>query len=493
MRSDRPRAKRAPPTPTPAPPPPWYALGWLLGLPAVALYLSWRALRQREYLRHWSERFLGRGQKRAAPQDAPLLWIHAVSVGETRAASPLIEELARRHPDAYFVLTHMTPTGRAAGAALAQRFAGRVQQRYLPYDLPFAVQAFLDELRPSAGILMETEIWPQLVHGAHARGVPLVLVNARLSQRSLSRALDHGSIVRAAAACLQAVGAQSPEDARRIGQLYDGELRVTGNLKFDLHPDAAQLDQGGVLRARFAAAAARIWLFASTREGEERLLLDALQAGEAAAGQAATARGAAAPLLLFVPRHPQRFDEVEALLRERGLRVLRRAQWTPYLSQQPSADASADSSAVAPRPVPDARLVLLGDSMGEMPLYYAMADAALIGGSLLALGGQNLIEACACGCPVVLGPHMFNFAQASEAALAAGAARSVAGAREALQALEQISADPVLRSAMSAAALAFACAHRGATARTADLIEQVWGARESARAARSGVEFGSPT
>jgi 3-deoxy-D-manno-octulosonic-acid transferase len=439
-------------------PPLWYRLAWLLALPLAALYLAWRALRQREYLRHWGERFLGAGAARAAPPGAPVIWIHAVSVGETRAAGPLLEQLAQRHPQAHFLLTHMTPTGRAAGREVARGLAARVQQRYLPYDVGFAVRRFLLQTRPDVGVLMETEVWPGLLHGAGRLGVPVLLANARLSARSLDKALRHPRLIRGASAGIAAVAAQSGADRERIARLYDGPVVVTGNLKFDQQPDEAQQARGALLRAqllaRYAPAArGAIWLFASTREGEERLLLDALLA------RRRRPDGGAAPLCLFVPRHPQRFDEVARLLQDAGAPLLRRAEW---------------ESSRAPAPAPagaGGAPWLLGDSMGEMALYYAMADAALIGGSLLALGGQNLIEACACGCPVVLGPHMFNFSQAAADALQAGAALQVVDAEQGLQAMGRITWEAGLRERMARAGREFAAAHRGATARTCALIE----------------------
>jgi len=441
-------------------PPAWYTVAWVLALPLAALYLLWRSLRQSEYRRHWAERFLGHAPPPSGTGGLRI-WIHAVSVGETRAAQPLLALLAHSHPQADFVLTHMTPTGRAAGADLVRAYPGRVTQRYLPYDLPFAVARFLDEVRPAAGVLMETEVWPQLLHAADRRRIPIVLANARLSQRSLDKALRHRDLMRRAAVALAAVGAQSDADRARIAQLFDGPVQVTGNGKFDMTPDAGQLDQGRRLRAHLRTVLGErpLWLFASTRDGEERLILEALRR-RAAADVSASApteapAGAPAPLLLFVPRHPQRFDEVAALLAEQGATVLRRAAW----------ERAAPGSTGGPP-------LLLGDSMGEMALYYAMADVALIGGSLLPLGGQNLIEACACGCPVVLGPHMFNFAVAAADAVAAGAARRARDADDALRALAAICAAPSTRDAMVAAALAFAGAHRGATARTAALIEQ---------------------
>jgi len=438
-----------------------YTLGWYLALPLVAGYLLIRSLRQRQYRRFWAERFLGRGPLPVATPgrgDGPTIWIHAVSVGETRAAQPLIDRLAREHPGARFVLTHMTPTGREAAGPILSAWGGRVVQRYLPYDMPGPVRRFLSEVRPTVGVLMETEIWPNLQAQARRAGVPMLLASARLSERSLRRALRWQSLMRPAAGGLAAIAAQTPVDRDRWARLYDGPIQVTGNLKFDAQPSAGQLEAGRGLRARLQGRP--VWLFASTREGEERLIVEALlQTASAFAAGPGTNPGNAAnvaspPITLFVPRHPQRFEQVLRLLGRLGRPVLRRAQFD-LLSAQSE--------------------VLLGDSMGEMPMYYAMADLAFIGGSLLPLGGQNLIEACACGCPVVFGSHMFNFPQAADDALRAGAALQVADARAAIEALGALQADPARRAAMAAAALEFARTHCGAAERTAALIAQIAG------------------
>ncbi len=433
--------------------PRWYAAAWwLLLLPLVAIYLLWRSLRQREYRAHWGERFLGRGA-RPAP-GAPVIWVHAVSVGETRAAQPLIEALAAAYPHASFVLTHMTPTGRAVGEGVARRLAGRLVQRYLPYDLRPAVRRFLAETRPAIGVILETELWPQLLAGARAAGVPMVLANARLSERSLAKALRYEALVRQAACAFVRVAAQSDADRARIAKLYDGRIDVIGNLKFDLTPSAEQVERGVIARA--ALGRRPVWLFASSREGEEVLVLDAFKDMQR--------KLVSDPIFLIVPRHPQRFDEVARLIEARGFLCARR-----------SAGALA-------REAPE-NAVLLGDSMGEMAMYYAAADVALIGGSLLPFGAQNLIEACAVGTPVILGPSTFNFAQAAADALAAGAAIQVENAAQALAAMDVLCRDGARHEAMRRAALAFAAAHRGATARTVALIEEVLGA-VSAPAAR---------
>ena len=417
----------------------WYALGWWLVLPLVAIYLLWRSLRQPEYRSHWGERFLGRGAKPAA--GTPVVWVHAVSVGETRAAQPLIEALAAQLPAASFVLTHMTPTGRAVGAGVAARLPGRLVQRYLPYDFHLAVGRFLHETRPDIGIILETEIWPSLLFGTHAARVPVLLVNARLSEKSLAKAKRWESLIRAAARAITRVAAQSDADRVRIAQLYPGPVEVLGNLKFDLAPPVELVEQGRSLRA--ALGPRPVWLFASSRDGEEALVLDAFKSLQKEL--------VSDPVFVVVPRHPQRFDEVARLIEARGFACARR-----------SAGAFA-----AP---PAQGTILLGDSMGEMAMYYAAADIALVGGSLLPFGAQNLIEACAVGTPVVLGPSTFNFMQAASDALAAGAAVQVENAAQAVLAFDRLSRDDVQRAAMAAAARGFAAAHRGATERTVAMI-----------------------
>lgn len=407
--------------------------------PFAALYLLWRSRKQPEYRAHWGERFgwarYGGGGDRA------LIWVHAVSVGETRAAEPLIAALLERYPQHGLLLTHMTPTGRDAGRAVADRWPGRMVQVYLPYDLPFAVRKFLRAFRPVVGIGMETETWPNLLALAHEEGVPMVLVNARLSEKSLAQARRTPNLVREAAQNFTLVLAQTAADAERMRQAGAERIEVVGNLKFDFTPAPDLVEQGRRLRA--ALGVRPVLLFASTREGEEPLLLDVLQALDSRAR------------VLLVPRHPQRFDDVARMLAARGRRFVRRSEL-------------GDLATVQSGPDPD---FVLGDSMGEMALYYAAADVALIGGSLLPLGGQNLIEACAVGTPVVVGPHTFNFEQATADAIDAGAAVRATTPAEALAEMHAIAGDSARRQAMSEAALRFAAQHRGATARTLQRLE----------------------
>ena len=413
-----------------------YALAWVLATPFVLLRLAWRARRQRGYLSRLGERF---GHYAAAPQ-APRIWIHGVSVGETRAAALLADALLRRFPGHRILLTHMTPTGRETGEAL---FGDRVERAWLPYDMGFAVRRFLAHFRPRFGVILETEAWPRLLEEAARARIPVVLANARLSERSARRYSRAPAFARWAFGNFTGVAAQSAEDAARIEALGARKPAVLGNVKFDVDVPAAAAALARELRARVQGDRAA-WVAGSTRAGEEALLLDALSAMPAAE------RG----LLVIVPRHPQRFDEVAALARERGLRVARR-------SEEAAIGADID--------------VLVGDSMGEMLAYYGMADAVIVGGSLLDYGAQNLIEAAAMGRPVIVGPSTYNFRDAAREAIAAGAAVAVRDAPEALREARRIGGDASLKAAMGEKARAFVAAHRGAVERLAAWIEQTVG------------------
>ena len=420
-----------------------YSLLWWLVLPAALLRLWWRGRREPGYRRHLRERFgYPAGAQPGAPAvptlpAPPTLWVHAVSVGETRAAEPLIEALLQAWPAHRLLLTHMTPTGRATGALLVARHPQRLLQAYLPYDTTSMMRRFLRAYQPQICLLVETEVWPNLVHQARHQAVPVLLVSARLSARSLARGVRLGSLITAAAHGLAGAGAQSPADAARLLQMGVAPVQVTGNLKFDVAVPPAQVALGQAWRRQFGAR--RVLVCASTRDGEEALILAALQSIAIDA------------LLVLVPRHPQRFDAVAALITAQGLRLARRSQ--------------LGSAALAPEVQ-----VLLGDSMGEMFAYFAAADAAFIGGSLLPLGGQNLIEACAVGTPVLIGPHSFNFAAVTADAIAAGAALRVDDAPALLASVQALLADEAVRAAMAGAASAFARQHRGATARTLAMI-----------------------
>ncbi len=420
--------------------------------PLVRRKLARRARAEPGYAHAVPERFGHYGHSQGARHgNAPLVWLHAVSLGETRAATALVHALRQALPGMRLLLTHGTATGRAAGAAL---LAPGDLQAWLPWDSPGAVRRFLGHFRPQVGLLMETEVWPQLVLQCRSAGVPLCLVNARLSDKSLRQARRFGVLGRMAYGALAAVWAQSEADARRLHSLGAPVHGVTGNFKYDLQPDAALLAQGRQWRA---AQTQPVVLLASAREGEDALWLDALERFMASAREDIgfdAIKTVANVRWLLVPRHPQRFDAMEAAVRARGLAVLRRSQWG------------------ASGPEPAAAGVWLGDSLGEMALYYGMADVALLGGSFAPLGGQNLIEAAACGCPVVMGPNLFNFAHASELATQAGAAFAVADLEAALLRVAQLLQDRAALARASQSGLALAAQHRGAAQRTVRALTQ---------------------
>ena len=402
-------------------------------LPVAAIYLRWRARKQPEYLQHWRERF-GLFSHLPHQTKAPLIWLHAVSVGETRAAQPLISALRERFPKHQILITHMTPTGRATSLEL---FGASVERCYLPYDTPWAMEQFLRHFSPQFGIVMETELWPNMVISCAQQKIPLMLVNARLSAKSQAGYAKLPTLARAALQGLRAIAAQSADDANRLISLGANEVEVVGNIKFDIEPPQNQIALGKQLREQIGAR--QVLLAASTREGEELLLLDAWK------GNLSVKR----LLLIVVPRHPQRFNEVAEMILAKGLRMQRR-------SENPIIDAQTE--------------VLLGDSMGEMFAWHTVADVAFIGGSLLNFGSQNLIEACAVGTPVLLGPSTYNFSEAASAAQACGAAMAVSDADDLVKKAFELLADADARAQMSAAGLAFAQHHRGATTRTMEII-----------------------
>ena len=384
-----------------------------LALPFLLVRLWWRGRAEPGYRDAVTERF---GIYRTGRPER-LLWIHAVSVGEARAAEPLVRALAGALPEHRILLTCTTAAGRET---IRQVYGESVLIAYLPYDFPESTQGFLEYFHPRLAVLMETEIWPNLLAQCARYGVPVLLANARLSEKSARGYRRLRALVQPAFASLAAVCAQSAADAERLSALGARAVEVTGNLKFDVEPDATTLAAG---RAWRHAVGRPVILLASTREGEERLLLEAVPAG---------------PLVLVVPRHPRRFDEVAELAQSRRSRQ--------------------------PMPAPGDR-VHLGDSMGEMAFYYGACDVAVIGGSFAPLGGQNLIEALACGAPVIVGPHMYNFAEATQLALEAGAALQVADAAAAMRTAADLLGNEEQRRRMSEAGRNLCAVHRGATAR----------------------------
>src|SRR5687768_8966894 len=391
-----------------------YTVALRLALPLILLRLWWRGRREPGYREHVQERFGMYAGKR--PQKA--LWLHAVSVGEARAAAPLVRELQRIARDHAVVMTCTTAAGRET---LRQVYGDSVIATYLPYDYPETVEAFLERFQPRLGVLMETELWPNLLAACERRRVPVVLANARMSEKSARGYRRWRALTAPAIRSLAVVCAQSEADATRLRELGARRVEVTGNLKFDVALDNEQLERGREWRRRVAKP---VLLLASTRDGEEKLLLQAI--------------GEADFLTIVVPRHPQRFDEVAELAQSRRTRA----------------------------PVPAAsHRVYLGDTMGEMAFYYGAADVVIIGGSFMPLGGQNLIEALAAGVPAVLGPSMYNFAEATRLALAAGAALQAANPMEAAALARELLKDDARRRRVAEAGKALCEAHRGATAR----------------------------
>ncbi len=411
----------------------WYTQITRLLLPLFFLRLWWRGRHQPDYRLHWSER-LGFYPQRRDPR--PLIWVHAVSVGETRAALPLLHALHRRYPDHALLLTHTTPTGRATAI---DDMPDGVLRVYLPYDLPGAVGSFLDTFCPSQGLLLETELWPRLIRECRQRRVPLSLVNARLSERSARRYALFPILTRNMLQQLTLIATQSPADAERFRALGAPTAPVMGNLKFDAIP-SAQHNQNVAHLGALIGQGRRVWIAASTREGEEQWLLERVH------GQLTPPN-----LLVLVPRHPQRFDAVARLLDERNLAYQRRS---------------------AEQPVSPATAVLLGDSMGEMNAWYQWARFALMGGTLLPVGGQNLLEPLSVGCPVLIGPHTYNFAAAAEGALSHGAARRVS-MDDLPDVIPALLDQPDLCHSMGQKGLAWVDQERGATERLMGLLANV--------------------
>jgi 3-deoxy-D-manno-octulosonic-acid transferase len=373
------------------------------------------------------------------------IWIHAVSLGETRTAAILLEGLRKAMPEMKLLLTNGTATGREEGRKLLQEGDLQVWQ---PWDSPEVLDRFLSAFKPKMGLLLETEVWPLLVQRAQVHGVPLMLVNARLSEKSMLQVQRWPSLMRPAYAGLSAVCAQTEDDATRLKTLGAKVQGIFGNLKFDAKPDEVQVALGQSWRHRLSAP---VVMLASSREGEESSWLEAWH-------QFTTRHPGVQIHWLIVPRHPQRVNEVESLLQAGGLRVSRRSTWG-----QEGPDLNTGSSSQV---TDDTSVILLGDSLGEMALYFSMTDVALLGGSFEKLGGQNLIEAAACACPLVVGPHTFNFSEACQAAEAAGAAQRAPDMAEAVRLAIETAQNRQLQQMRSQHALQFAKQHGGASQRT---------------------------
>jgi 3-deoxy-D-manno-octulosonic-acid transferase len=414
-----------------------YSLLIYAAAPFAFAAVLWRGLRDRSYWEGLGERF-GWGQRMVS---AGTIWLHAVSLGEMSAAAPLVRALRSRYPDNPLVVTTATPTGRARARS---SFGDTVDVRFLPYDTPGAVARFLDRIQPRLAIIMETELWPNLFRECERRGVTLVLASARLSAKSVSRYRRLGSLFRRIFSAISLLAAQTALDAERFIAIgaQSARTRVIGNIKFDLEPGAGVIDQGRALRASFGSARPT-WIAGSTHAGEEEQVL---AAHEDVLAQRADA------LLLLVPRHPDRFRAVAELLSSRGLRFTRR------------------SSGI----LPDAATqVVLVDSVGELAALYASADVAFVGGSLVPIGGHNLLEPAALGVPVLTGPYQSNGKDIARLLLEQGAALEVGDARTLAAAVARLLADPAERRRIGAIGRQIVEANRGSVARLLELIESL--------------------
>jgi 3-deoxy-D-manno-octulosonic-acid transferase len=428
-----------------------YQLLWHLLLPLAFVRLAWRSRHSFAYLHRIPER-LGFGYGKAITQGS--VWIHAVSVGETRAAQPLIEAYLARGET--ILLTHMTLNGRRTGKQLfaKQIASGQMRQVYLPYDLCWSVEHFLNSFKPQLGLFMETEAWPTVVFRCAEISLPLFLVNARLSERSARRVSRFGKAGCSLFQAFAGILAQTDFDAQRYRSLGVKNISIVGNLKFDVALDEQLVHQGRLWQQELHANQRLMVCAASTRDGEETIILKAWKDLLLSHSFETT------PLLCLVPRHPERFTEVADAIHSAGLKFRRRSEWLGTPSDCHGLD------------------VVLGDSMGEMPMYYSAADLVVMGGSLLPFGGQNLIEACAAGCPVLLGAHTYNFQQASLDAIQAGAAKRIEGdlslgdSVALMEALKVLLLNNAKLGKMSDAAKTYSIEHQGATGRIMAVLDQ---------------------
>jgi len=417
---------------------------WLLRLlvPYVLLRLWWRGFRNRNYWQRIPERF-GFMSRAGAHASARTIWVHAVSVGEVRAAVPLVKKLWDRCPDHRVLVTTMTPTGSATVKAL---FGERVEHCYVPYDLPSAVRRFLDRMRPELVLVMETELWPNIYHACGARGIPIAVTNVRMSESSMRRyAAIAPRLTRATLAQVRLLAAQSTLDAERLRRLgaEEEKVKVTGSIKFELALPASLAEAAEVLRREWGQDRP-VWVAASTHEGEEAFTL------VAHAELRADPRFKDA-LLVIVPRHPERFQPVFKLCRKRGVNAVLRSE---------------NNGALDPRVE-----VLVADTMGELMLFYGACDCAFVGGSLVAVGGHNLLEAEALGKPIVFGPHMFDFSEIAQLTLERGAGQQVQNAAQLAPAIADFLSDADRRDVAGEAGRRMVEENRGALERTMRLLE----------------------
>ena len=412
-----------------------YTMVLYCAAPFLVGRLFWRGLRNSAYWRRIGERF-GLGARIGAQRGC--VWIHAVSVGEVQAAVPIVKALKSRHPDETILVTSTTPTG---AARIAKAFGGSVVHRYFPFDFPGSVVRFLNRVQPRVAIIMETEIWPNLLAQCRVRGVPVVLANVRLSERSAAGYRRFRRLFEPALGGVAAIAVQSGEDARRIASIGapPDVIDVTGSTKFDIPMLASLREEAAALRRTWGPSRG-IWIAASTHDGEEALVLDAFER---------VLDRVPGSLLVLVPRHPERFGDVAAQVRRRGHEPVLRSRRPP--------DCSGAQ-------------VFIGDTMGELPLFYAAADVAFVGGTLVERGGHNMLEPAALGLPVLFGPHVFNFAEISRRLLEAGGARTVSDSVDLGRAVIEFLHDADLRHTTGARGRAFVEDNRGAGDRVLAIV-----------------------
>src|SRR5690554_31027 len=411
-----------------------YSLLFYLLLPFILLRLLYRAWKAPAYAKRWLERF---GWVRVMPQRQQGIWVHAVSVGETIAAVPMIKALQKRFPQMPIMVTTMTPTGSERVQAMLGDSVGHV---YAPYDTPGAVKRFLRRLKPRILVVMETELWPNTLHYARRSGVPVVLANARLSERSARGYQRVAFLARPMLNNLSLVAAQGAADAGRFRSLGlpEEQVQVTGSIKFDLQPKTEQLAEGRALKQDWGPRF--VWVAASTHDGEDELLLEAHQK---------LCQLQAEALLILVPRHPERFGAVAELVKKQGFAMTRRSSGSPV---------AADTQ------------VLVGDTMGEMMTFFAAADAAFVGGSLIERGGHNPLEPASLGLPVLMGPHVFNFQEICNQLSGEGGLIYVGSAENLFDRLQELAEDQALRARIGGCAKAVVDRNRGALDRLVDLV-----------------------
>lgn len=413
-----------------------YTLGYYVAIPGLLLRLWWRSVRyNRDYRARWQQRF-GYIPRLQASQ---VIWIHAVSMGETIAAVPMVKALLSRYPQYQIVMTSTTPTG---AMQVAKHFGTTVTSLYTPYDLPDCVNRFLDRIHPIFGIVLETELWPNLLAACVRRRIPLMLANARLSARSCRGYRRIAPLARQMVNSFAIVAAQAQMDGERFLELglEPSRLQVVGNIKFDIQIPADLAARGQALRATWGTRP--VWVAASTHEGEESIILAALKLVRAKIPEV---------LLILVPRHPERFAKVGQLCVQNGYAVAIRSQATPVTAQTE---------------------ILLGDTMGEMMLFYAAADVALVGGSFVSVGGHNLIEPAILGVPVLTGPHLHNFVDISQLLFGAGGARIVTEPENLAAAVIELLQNPEKRQQMGEHARQAVLANTGALAKHLDWVEK---------------------